>query len=66
MAQLQSHPLLVTTLMVMHVLQNPPITVMEAVIAAGHGHLMTLLNGLLQMLPADANNDCLSVDVNLY
>ena len=52
--------------MVMHVLQNPPITVMEAVIAAGHGHLMTLLNGLLQMLPADANNDCLSVDFNLY
>ena len=44
--------------MVMHVLQNQPITVMEAVIAAGHGHLMTLLNGLLQMLPADANNDC--------
>jgi len=54
---LQSHLVLVTTLMVMHVPQNQPITVMEAVIAAGHGRLMILLNGLHPTLPVDANND---------
>jgi hypothetical protein len=43
--------------MVMRVQLNQPITVMEAVIAAGHGHLMILLNGLPLTLPADANND---------
>ncbi len=62
-AQLQFHPLLllhllqVTTLMVMNVALNQPITVMEAVIVAGHGHLMIQLSGLPPTLPADANTD---------
>ena len=57
MAQLQSHLLQVTTLMVMNVPLNQPITVMEAVIAAGHGHLMIQLSGLPLTLPVDANTD---------
>ena len=51
---------LVTTLteaLVLHLLMMTVNLFQTAVLAIGHGHQMTQLNGALKMLSADANND---------